>query len=83
MKMVQKESQRLRVKHAAHLIFDLAAFLWKWTLALLVISNDWLSVSVTIAGVFYIPHCGVLAEGASFSPTLQSPSLNKPQCYGC
>ena len=34
---------------------DLAAFLWKWALALLVISNNWLSVGVAIAGVVVYP----------------------------
>ena len=39
----------------ASLVFDLAAFLWKWALALLVISNNWVSVGLAIAGGVVYP----------------------------
>ena len=43
------------LNYMANLVFELASFLWKWALALLVISNNWLSVGVAIAGGVIYP----------------------------
>lgn len=48
---VMKKSVQSQVAHyVAEVIFNVVDFLWKWTLALLVIRNNWLSVAVAIAG---------------------------------
>ena len=54
-KQLQREVNRHTLHYIAALIFDLASFLWKWALALLVISNNWVSVGVAIAGGVVYP----------------------------
>lgn len=52
---LQQEVNHHTLQYIAALIFDLASFLWKWALALLVISNNWVSVGVAIAGGVVYP----------------------------
>ena len=52
---LQSELNHDTVQYAARLVFDLASFLWKWTIAILVIGNNWVSVGVTIAGGVVYP----------------------------
>lgn len=54
-KELQREVNHHTLRYIAALIFDLASFLWKWALALLVISNNWVSVGVAIAGGVVYP----------------------------
>ena len=53
--MMEEELNNHTLRYMASLVFDLAAFLWKWALALVVISNNWLSVGVAIAGGVVYP----------------------------
>ena len=55
LKELNMELNSHTLRYVAALVFDLAAFLWKWALALLVISNDWLSVGLVIAGGVVYP----------------------------
>ena len=55
MKELNMELNNHTLKYMAALVFDLASFLWKWALALLVISNDWLSVGLVIVGGVVYP----------------------------
>ena len=50
----KRHTREAILQYIAALIFEMAKFLWKWALAILVIRNNWISVGVTIAGgVFY------------------------------
>ena len=50
----KRHTRQAILQYIAALIFEMAKFLWKWALAILVIRNNWISVGVTIAGgVFY------------------------------
>ena len=55
LKELNMELNNHTLKYMAALVFDLATFLWKWALALLVISNDWLSVGLVIVGGVVYP----------------------------
>ncbi len=52
---LQLEINKDTLQYVAALLFELASFLWKWALALLVISNNWISVGVAIAGGVVYP----------------------------
>ncbi len=52
---LRKAVNRHTLQYVASLLFELASFLWKWALTLLVISNNWISVSVAIAGGVVYP----------------------------
>ena len=47
---MQKLVRSLVVRYVAEVAFEVVDFLWKWTLALLVIRNNWLSVAIAIVG---------------------------------
>lgn len=50
----KRHTRQAILQYIAALIFEMAKFLWKWALAILVIRNNWISVGVTIVGgVFY------------------------------
>ena len=55
MLVLDSELNHGTVQYAARLVFDLASFLWKWAIAILVIRNNWVSVGVTIAGGVVYP----------------------------
>jgi hypothetical protein len=55
LKELNTELNNHTIKYMAALVFDLASFMWKWALALLVISNNWLSVGLVIAGGVVYP----------------------------
>jgi hypothetical protein len=54
-KELNQELNNHTLQYMASLVFDLATFLWKWALTLLVISNNWLSVGLAIAGGVVYP----------------------------
>ena len=52
--VAKRHTREAILQYIAALIFEIAKFLWKWALAILVIRNNWISVGVTITGgVFY------------------------------
>lgn len=53
--VLKQEVNKHTLHYIATLVFELASFLWKWALTLLVISNNWISVSVAIAGGIVYP----------------------------
>ena len=55
LKELYQELNNHTLRYMASLVFDLAAFLWKWALTLLVISNNWVSVGVAIGGGVVLP----------------------------